>query len=233
MADPATLMLAASTVLTVAGGVQQGMAASAQGKSQQQMYNQMALQQEAQGRAQAERADYVASQQESIAGSERASSQRIAMEKQREKRLVQSRAQAVAAASGGGALDPGVLDIMGGIEDQGNYNALVALYEGESSARNYESQANLTRWEGRQAQQASNMEAWGSRTQGRMSRAEGRNKAMSSYIGAAGSALSGGSSLYSKYGAASAADAGFGKNIVWDIPKPRPGSDGTFLHGRR
>lgn len=199
MADPATLAIAA-TVMSVAGGIQGGLAANAQGKAQQQMYNQIALQQEAQGRAQRDRAEFVAAQNERVAGNERATAQRQAIEQQRQKRLTQSRAQAVAAASGGGALDPGVLDIMGGLEDQGNYNALVALYEGESSARNYENQAALTRWQGEQAMNAAGVEAWGSRVQGSNARAAGKQAMIGSFIDAGSSALSGGTSLYSKYG---------------------------------
>ena len=223
-------MMVASTVMSVAGGIQQGKAADAQGKAQQSMYNQIALQQEAQGRQEQERANYIASQNDTIAGQERAASQRQAMEQQRQKRLVQSRGQAVAAASGGGALDPGVLDIMGDIEDQGNYNALVALYEGESSARNYENQANLSRWQGVNALNASKTEAWGSRQQGALARAEGKAKKKQAYIGALGSALGGASSLYSKYGQTG---GGFGKDIQWDLPQTSKPWDGVFQYGRR
>jgi hypothetical protein len=193
-------MAIGGAVMTVAGTVSEGFAAKQQGKAQQSMYNDIAKQQEAQGRAQQQEAEYVARQNENIAGQERAKSQRIAIEQQREKRLAQSTGQAVAAASGGGALDPGVLDIMGGIEDQGNYNALVALYEGESSARNFESQAALTRWQGSNALAASKMEAAGSRTQGSMARSAGNSAFTSSLLKGGGQALSSGTSLYSKYG---------------------------------
>lgn len=64
-----------------------------------------------------------------------ATGQRRAMGARRQKDLVASRAKAVAAASGGGA-DGGSVDaIMEGIEQQGEYNAMVEFFEG-SSARN-------------------------------------------------------------------------------------------------
>lgn len=207
MGQLAVPLMIASTVMSVAGSIQQGQAAAAQGKAQQQMMENIAAAQEAQGLAAQQRAEYVAHQQEQMAGQERAASQRAAMEQQRQKRVAQSRAQAVAASSGGGALDPTVLDIMGGLEDQGNYNALVALYEGESAARNFESQASLTRYEGELAKSSSQIEAYGSRSQGAMYRAAGQNAKKASYLSAAGSALQGGSSLFGKYGAGGPASA--------------------------
>jgi hypothetical protein len=51
-----------------------------------------------------------------------------------------SRAVAVAAASGGGASDPGVMDIIGKLASEGNTNALSALYEGQSTQVAYQNE---------------------------------------------------------------------------------------------
>lgn len=51
-----------------------------------------------------------------------------------------SRATAVAAASGGGASDPGVMSIIGRLASEGNTNALSALYEGQSTDVAYQNE---------------------------------------------------------------------------------------------
>lgn len=79
------------------------------------------------------------------AGQERATSQRQAMEERRQARLAQSRALAVAAASGGGADDPTVINRMAELEGEGEYRSLVALYQGEESARGMEADAEARR----------------------------------------------------------------------------------------
>ncbi len=119
-------------------------------------------------------ANYRAQQDTINAGQERASGQRGAIEQIRQLRLVQSKAQANAAASGAGALDPSVMSIMGDLETQGQYKAAVASYEGEDKARNLETNATLARYTGKQAESAGNMAA-------------------------IGTLMSGASSMYSKY----------------------------------
>jgi hypothetical protein len=61
-----------------------------------------------------------------------ASSTRDAAEEYRKSRILQSRALAVAASSGGGTLDPNVVNIISGIAGQGDYNARSQLYAGET-----------------------------------------------------------------------------------------------------
>lgn len=119
-------------------------------------------------------AGFEADQMLQNAGQERASSQRAATEERRQKRLVESRAQAVAAASGGGASDPTVVDIMGDLETQGEYKALTALWDGEERARGLEGAASAKK------------------AQGSMALTQG-------LIGAAGTFLQGGESLFDKY----------------------------------
>lgn len=93
-------------------------------------------------------ADYNAMMMERRANEERAVGTRKAAEKRRELEYAQSRLQSRAAASGGSASDPGTISLAADIEQQGEYNALTAIYTGESTARNYETQAGLTRYVG-------------------------------------------------------------------------------------
>lgn len=113
-------------------------------------------------------------QLDAMAGQERASSQRRAIEARRQSRLLQSRALAVGAATGG-ASDPTVVNILARLEGEGEYRALTALYEGEEEARSKEMQA-------------------------RARRTEAKNVKKASKIQAAGQILQGASSIYSKYG---------------------------------
>ena len=90
-------------------------------------------------------ADRRAQQLEQQAGQERAASQRAAAQERRRLRRAQSRLQAVAGASGAGALDPTVLDLEGDLAAEGEFRALSRLFEGESEARNLEYGATLER----------------------------------------------------------------------------------------
>lgn len=92
-------------------------------------------------------ADAQAAQMERNAGQERASAQRTMVAERKKSDLLNSRATAVAAAGGGSATDPTVIDIMGDITEQGEYNAMTALYNGESRASGMEDQARSTRFE--------------------------------------------------------------------------------------
>lgn len=111
------------------------------------------------GIAAEQEANYRAKQDEITAGQKRASAQRATIEEIRKMRLTQSRGQAIAAASGAGALDPSVMDLMGDLETEGRYRAATAAYEGEDSARNLENKAMLSRYSGKQARSAGNTKA--------------------------------------------------------------------------
>lgn len=63
-------------------------------------------------------------------------------------RLAASRATSIAAASGGGALDPTIIDILSGIDTQADENAQSALYSGEERARGLEYGAVIERSHG-------------------------------------------------------------------------------------
>jgi homoserine kinase len=134
-------------------------------------------------KAQANAADMEAEQMAQNAGQQRAEAQQEAIAKRREARLAQSRNQAVAAASGGGADDPGVLDINSDIAGEGEFNALTALYQGEARARGMEGDSAAKKYEAKSLRRAGSAARTGS------------------FIGAGASLLSGaGSTLLYKYG---------------------------------
>lgn len=102
-----------------------------------------------------------ARQLDAQAGTERASSQRAAMEERRQARLAQSRGLALAAASGGGADDPTVMNLLADLEGEGEYRALTSLYEGEEQGRSLEAQADARRKEAKNAKRAGWMQGIG------------------------------------------------------------------------
>lgn len=93
--------------------------------------------------------EFVAQQLEVNAGQAVAAAQRGAMDERRNARLVQSRALALSAASGGGALDPTIVNNLGRIAGEGTYRANVRLYEGAERARELRMAAAAKRFEGR------------------------------------------------------------------------------------
>lgn len=96
-------------------------------------------------------ADYRAGQLEQEAGQARAMSQRKAIEERRRANLVASSLRAKAE---GGAGDPTVTDLAGDIYTEGEYRAMLSLYEGEERASGMESAAAASRYEGRQTRTA-------------------------------------------------------------------------------
>ena len=127
------------------------------------------------GRSAKKAAKFEAEQYERKAARTQAVAQRRAQEIGRQGQLAQSRALAVAAASGGGASDANVMDVISNLSADTNYQQMVSLYEGDVLADELRLQGEVRRTEGESAWQA-----------GRM--------------GALGTALSGGSSLYANYG---------------------------------
>lgn len=86
------------------------------------------------GAAQKNAMDYRAAQEKQAALESTAAAQRTSLEHQRQAGLAQSRLQAVAAASGAGATDPGVLSLGGNIAGRGEYQSLMDMYTGENRA---------------------------------------------------------------------------------------------------
>jgi len=88
------------------------------------------------GAAEKRNADYVAKQEEMKANEEMAAAGREATQQKTEADLAASRAQALAASSGGGAGSdaPTIVKLMGDIAGQGELNAGTTLYGGQSRA---------------------------------------------------------------------------------------------------
>lgn len=88
-----------------------------------------------------------AAQMRQQANGEIAMASRAAEEAQRQSRLLQSRALAVAGNQGGSLDSPDVAYALGDIAAQGEYNALAALYEGRTAAQSLNYGAKVKRWE--------------------------------------------------------------------------------------
>ena len=124
---------------TAAAGQAEGAALQAAGRAEARA---------AESRAQG--LEHQAAQGRQAAGQERATAQRAAAEKRRQGRLLSSRALAVASASGAGAGDPTVENILGDIGAEGEFRALSELFIGEERALGLENQADLRIFEGAQ-----------------------------------------------------------------------------------
>lgn len=98
--------------------------------------------------AQAQADAFKAAQYEQQAGQSIATGQRQAIEQKRQAQLLQSRALAVAAASGAGASDPTVVHLIAQIGGEGAYRAAVAMYDSEEKARQLRLNAAASRYEG-------------------------------------------------------------------------------------
>ncbi len=136
-------MAEAAIALTVASSLLQARNTLAAGRAEQ-----------AAGVARQQALEHQAAQARQNAGQERAASQRDAIEQRRRARLISSRALAVAAASGAGAGDPTIENILGGIGAEGEFRALNELFLGEERARDLETQAALKVFEGAQERRA-------------------------------------------------------------------------------
>lgn len=76
------------------------------------------------------------------AGEVRASGQRAAAVELKKAQYIESRAQALAGASGAGAQDPNVVNTIGDIAGEGEYRALTSMYDANSRANAYINDAN-------------------------------------------------------------------------------------------
>ena len=85
--------------------------------------------------------DLEAAQLKDMAISEKAMAHEEARKERKKAELLMSRAMAVAGASGTDVQSPGIQDIVSDIDEQGEYNALAALYSGATAeqSRRYES----------------------------------------------------------------------------------------------
>lgn len=103
--------------------------------------------------------DFAASQYLQNAGQAVAAGQRGAAEENRKARLVSSRAIALAAASGAGASDVSVVNLVSRIRGEGAYNAQTQLYQGEDQARRMRMAAAAKTYEGLTAEEAGGLNA--------------------------------------------------------------------------
>lgn len=145
-------------------------------------------------------AEFKAKQLRDSSGQVFAGAQRTAMNEERKSTLLQSRALALAAASGGGASDPGVVKLISSIAGEGSYRKATALYEGEDRARLLRMQAAASDYEGQVAEEAGQLQAQAYRTQGDayLSKADAyRTQGTGSLLKGAGSVAS---TLFGKYG---------------------------------
>lgn len=124
---------------------------------------------------------FKATQDEMAAQESRAASQREALDKGHQTTLLLSKLQANAAASGGGASDPGVTTLASNIAGRGEYESLLDMYKGENRARGLEDQAI------------------GDRLTGDAAAAEGNAKRNASYLSAAGTLVGSAGSAYRTY----------------------------------
>jgi hypothetical protein len=125
---------------------------------------------------------FQAAQARQNAGQEIAAGQQDAAEQQRQIRLMNSRALALAAASGAGATDPTIVKIISNNAGEGAYRAAVSMYKGEERAR------------------AMRMEAAARDYDARMAVEDGERRAGAYDRAAVGSIFKGAASLAMRYG---------------------------------
>ena len=90
-----------------------------------------------------------------------AAAERTEITRDRQTQLVLSRTQAEAASSGGGATDPTVLSLEGTTEQQGDYNALSSLYQGQAASRADQLQQQIDLFKAAQTETAAPIAAAG------------------------------------------------------------------------
>lgn len=133
------------------------------------------------GKAGQQAKEFEATQYERQAPQAIASAQRVMLNERRNKELIVSRAQALAAFGGGSVADPTVQNIIADLSSEGAYREAVALYQGEDEARRLHEAAYLARVEGDVIRKGGSAQAKAYQAQG------------------VAAAASGASSLYTKY----------------------------------
>lgn len=111
-----------------------------------------------QGAARQAAAEFAAAEQERLAVQDEAEAQLAAQRELQIAAQLQSKALAIAGASGASASDPTMTTIIGKFAEEGMMNAQMRLYSGRSSARDRRYAAEIARWEGRMAARGINAE---------------------------------------------------------------------------
>lgn len=189
----------ASTAFGFIGGMQEASAQEAYGRQQQAIAEMQARNAKVVAERNAQiirdQSEYAARSQEVQAGQERATAQREAMMKRRERDLVMSRARAVGASSSGDTLDPTALNLTGDLYETGEMNGLNALWSGDSLATTLESKAGLTRYEGEtdaeMTRYGGNVDSQLLKYQGAVQNYQGQTAASSSRMKSFGTAFGG------------------------------------------
>lgn len=185
--------IAVSVGTTILGSVSQEKGAKKQEKAGVEQAQKQAEAALLTGRQRKAVSEFQAVQLDQNAGQAIAASQRDGADVARMARLAESRTLALAAASGGGASSPTVMNIIADLAGEGAYRKSVALYAGEDKARSMRMAAAGQRWEGDLALEAG--EAGYDTGIGVANNLRGAGDI------AAGSALvKGGASLFEKYG---------------------------------
>lgn len=105
------------------------------------------------------RAEYEAKVMEQQADEAKAASQREAMNRYREGKIIASDQRAAIAGSGGSLGDAGVIDLMRDTQGQVALAAETDIFKGEQQARGYNDAATMSRFNGKQAMAASFLNA--------------------------------------------------------------------------
>ena len=135
------------TALSVMGSLKQAKAMKAQAKAQYAL------------------SQFEADQLDQNATQVQAAGQYASIEQRRQSAILQSRALAIAGASGAGTLDPTVLKVISGIAVEGERAVQTETYNAESEAAGMRAQAGATRYGGAQALKAGNIAAKGAKIQ--------------------------------------------------------------------
>lgn len=116
-----------------------------------------ASEQRAAGKAQRKAKYFEATQIEQVAGQTQAASHLAAQEEMRKSQILQSRALAIAGASGAGASDANVMKIISDLGAEGELASRTVRANANEEARKMRIQAAIARYEGDQAKRAGNI----------------------------------------------------------------------------
>lgn len=125
------------------------------------------------GLAEQAASEFEASQLDVAAGQQLAAGQVAAQDELRKMMLLQSKALAIAGASGAGTSDPLIVAAISNIAKEGQYSAELAKYQGTEAARGLRLDAVIKRWEGRQQAEGRMVQARTSVKQGKAIQTQG------------------------------------------------------------
>ncbi len=208
MCTGAEIALVAGVAAT---GVQAGSTLKA-GKAEQEALQAAGQAEQEAALARSKALEHQAAQGRQQAGQERATAQRSASEQRRQGRLLASRALARAAASGAGAGDPTVENIIGDIGAEGEFRALSEMFIGEERALGLETQADLRIFEAGQERRAGAIARRAGVRAGAAARSASRGTAFAQILG--GAATVAGSDVFKKKKKTTETTGGSGQGLA-------------------